>query len=201
VAIDAECRCCRIVKQFTFASPSDQVVCVPCARHIGGDKAEKRDADHVAMWADLYGGAIEEQRVFVAQANVERLADGATIADLRARVAELAGSIADSFEGPGLGGARGLVETEVTRRAERRTELAKRHNDRIMAVLWRLERLHRDADAGGNSCSCGRPTAACAEWKAIEPQRRSVRDWEARNVALLKGGQRHGLPGDHPEAT
>ena len=59
VAIDAECRCCRMVQPFRFASPTDQVVCAFCTRHFGGDKAEKRDADHVAMWSELYGEAVE----------------------------------------------------------------------------------------------------------------------------------------------
>jgi hypothetical protein len=38
----------------------------------------------------------------------------------------------------------------------------------------------------------------CPEWKAIEPQRRLVREWEARNLALLAQGTRHALPDDHP---
>ncbi|HEY8914202.1 hypothetical protein [Lacisediminihabitans sp.] len=189
-----------MAQPFRFASPTDQVVCAFCSRHVGGDKAEKRDADHVAMWAERYGEAVEEHRLFVAEATAERLADDAVIAQLRARVGELTRSIADSFEGSDLGGAHSLVETEVIRRAERKTELAQRLNDRIMAALWRVERLHRDADAGGNSCTCGRPTATCAEWRAVEPQRRTLRDWEARNVALLKGGNRHALPEEHPEA-
>ncbi|WP_394771300.1 hypothetical protein [Lacisediminihabitans sp.] len=189
-----------MVQPFRFASPTDQVVCAFCTRHFGGDKAEKRDADHVAMWSELYGEAVEEHGRFVAEATAARRAADAEIAELRARVAELSGSIADSFEGSDLGGARGLVETEVIRRAERKIELSQRLNDRIMAALWRIECLHRDADTTGTSCTCGKSTAVCAEWKAVEPQRRALRDWEARNLALLRGGDRHALPEEHPDA-
>ncbi|TXN31894.1 hypothetical protein [Lacisediminihabitans profunda] len=188
-----------MVQPFRFASPTDQVVCAFCARHVGGDKAEKRDADHLAMWSELYGEAMEQHAGYVAETTSELRTAEATIAELRARVAELTRSVADSFEGSDLGGARNLVETEVIRRSERKTELAQRQNDRIMAALWRVERLHRDADSGGNSCTCGKTTATCAEWKAVEPQRRTLRDWEARNLALLRGGERHALPEEHPE--
>lgn len=199
VAIDAECYCCRLVQPFRFSSSTDQVVCAFCSRHVGGEKAQKRDADHVAMWSERYGEAIEAHRLFVAEATAERLSAARALAQLRARVVELTASVADAFEGADLGDARGLVETEVTRRAERRTELAQRLTDRVMAALWRVERLHRDADAAGNSCTCGRPTATCAEWKAVEPQRSTLRDWENRNLGMLKGGDRHALPPEHPD--
>jgi hypothetical protein len=66
-----------------------------------------------------------------------------------------------------------------------------------MSVIWRLDVLHRDGNTA-ERCSCGRPTAECAEWKAIEPQRRLLGEWEAKNVALLGQGARHALPDDHP---
>jgi hypothetical protein len=199
VDIDAECYCCRMLQPFRFASPSDQVVCAFCSRHLGSDRAEKRDADHLTQWRERYGEAIETHRRFVRSATVERKAADETIAELRARVEDLKRTIADAFGETPLGGARGLVENEVTRRAERNTELANRLNDRIMGALWRIERLHRDSDRDPLLCTCGTSIRACPEWNAVEPQRRVLRDWEKRNLALLSDGRRHALPDEHPE--
>jgi hypothetical protein len=201
VDIDAECQCCRMLQPFRFSSPTDHVVCTFCSRHLGGDKAAKRDTDHLAMWFERHSEAIAAHRSFVAAATAEKTSADAANAELRAQLNDLTKSIADEFDRSPLGGARGLVENEVTRRAERRTELAHRLNDRIMAALWRVDTLHRDDEANNLRCTCGKPTAECAEWKAIEPQRRALYDWENRNLALLKEGKRHGLPDDHPEVV
>jgi hypothetical protein len=199
VDIDAECCCCRMLQPFRFTSPSDQVVCAFCSRHLGSDKAERRDADHLAQWRERYGEAIEAHRLFVASATAERMAADDTILQLRSRVEDLTKSIADAFDDTTLGGARGLVENEVTRRAERNTELAHRLNDRILGALWRVERLHRDSDRNPLQCTCGKRTQDCAEWKAVDPQRQALRDWERRNLALLREGKRHALPEEHPD--
>ncbi len=198
VDIDAECYCCRMLQPFRFTSPSDQVVCAFCSRHLGSDKAERRDTDHLERWRERYGEAIQTHRRLVTSTAAERTVADETIAELRTRVDDLTKSIADDFGNPTLGGARGLVENEVTRRAERNTELARRLNDRIMAALSRVERLHRDSDGNALLCTCGKSTMACAEWNAVEPQRQALREWERRNLALLGDGKRHALPDEHP---
>jgi hypothetical protein len=153
------------------------------------------------MWRDRYGDAMATRRSVVEAAAAERKSADATIAELRAQVHELTGSIADNFDRSGPGAAGSLIENEIIRRAERKTELAHRLNDRIMSALWRIGNLHRDDDAAGHRCSCGRTTAQCAEWKAVEPQRRALSDWEKRNLVLLREGKRHGLPDDHPDVV
>jgi hypothetical protein len=129
------------------------------------------------------------------------------IAELTREVAGLRDVIAGRFEAAQLdeaqfdeaqrGSIRSLLQNEIQRRAERNTELANRRSDRLMAVIWRLDVLHRD-DNTAERCVCGRPTAACLEWKAIEPERRLLREWEAKNLALLGQARRHALPDDHP---
>lgn len=201
VDIDVECYCCRMLQPFRFSSPTDQVVCAFCSRHLGAAKAERRDTDHLTMWRDRYVEQIAAHRGVVDATAAERTSADATIAELRAQVRDLTGSIADGFDRSGLGTAKSLIENEIVRRAERKAELAHRVNDRIMAVLWLIGTLHRDDDAAGRRCSCGKSTAQCAEWNAVEPQRRAISDWEKLNLVLLSEGKRHGLPDDHPDVV
>ena len=195
VAVDVECYCCRLVQPFTFTSPNDQLVCAECSRHYGEGKAEKRDLDHIAMWSARYGELSQLQRDLTATTDAERMSATTTEAELRARVAELTTAIADDFAATDLGGSRALLENELVTRAERRTELANRQNDRLMAALWRLDRIHHDGTP--LHCSCGKTLVTCAEWSAIEPQRQAIRDWEKRNLALRAEGKRDALPPDY----
>ena len=195
VAVDVECYCCRLVQPFTFTSPNDQLVCAECVRHYGEGKAEKRDLDHIAMWSARYGALAERQRELTEATDAERMSAQATETALRARVSELTTAIADDFAGTDLGGSRALLENELVARAERRTELANRQSDRLMAALWRLDRIHHDASP--LLCSCGKKVVGCEEWAVIEPQRQAIRDWEKRNLALRAAGTRHALPADY----
>jgi hypothetical protein len=205
--VDAECYCCRALQPFRFSSPSDQVVCAFCSRHVGDGKAERRDLDHLKMWAERYADLSEEHRRTVDEAGAAAAASVRDIAKLTREVAGLRDVIAGRFEAAQLdeaqfdeaqrGSIRSLLQNEIQRRAERNTELANRRSDRLMAVIWRLDVLHRD-DNTAERCVCGRPTAACLEWKAIEPERRLLREWEAKNLALLGQARRHALPDDHP---
>ncbi|MBK4346943.1 hypothetical protein [Lacisediminihabitans changchengi] len=194
VAVDVECYCCRLIQPFTFSSPNDQLVCAQCSRHYGDGKAEKRDLDHLAMWSARYSELAQRYRDLAETTDAERMSAAATETELRARVAELTTAIANDFAATDLGGSRALVENEVVTRAERRAELANRLNDRIMAVLWQLDRLHHSTDKA--TCSCGKRLVDCGESMAIEPQRQAIRDWERRNLALRASGKRDALPDD-----
>lgn len=48
----AECLCCHVEQEFTFASRFNQVICKGCVRHQGDTtaKGNQRDEDHVALW-------------------------------------------------------------------------------------------------------------------------------------------------------
>jgi hypothetical protein len=198
--VDAECYCCRAMQPFRFTSPNDQVVCAFCSRHFGDGKAERRDLDHVKMWAERYAELSEEHRRMIDAADSGAASSARQIEELAREVAGLRDVIADRFEESQGGSIRTLLQNEIQKRADRNTELANRRSDRLMAVIWRLDVLHRDA-ATAERCTCGRATAACPEWKAIEPQRRLLREWEAKNVALLGQGARHSLPDDHPAVS
>jgi len=195
VAVDVECYCCRLEQTFTFTSPNDQLVCAECSRHYGEGKAEKRDLDHIAMWSARFGALAQQQRDLTESTDAERMSAQATETELRARVAELTTAIADDFAGTDLGGSRALLENELVARAERRTELAIRLNDRLMVALWRMDRIHHDG--APLHCSCGKKVVACDEWSAIEPQRQAIRDWEKRNLALRAEGKRDALPPEY----
>jgi hypothetical protein len=195
VEVQARCLCCLAERSFRFSSPSDQVVCGRCVNHLGTDKSERRDREHVTMWAQL-----DADQQVNHQAEVERLTarladEAAVVARLRSESAGLTAVVAGEFA---AGGVRDLLENDVVRWADRATELANRRNDRTMAALWRLERLHHENKANTGVCACGKPVTTCAEFAAIEPERQAVRDWERKNQALAAEGKRHALPAAGP---
>jgi hypothetical protein len=53
VDVDAPCLCCGSVQRFRFASASDQVVCGHCRSHLGAERAERRDREHIALWRSI----------------------------------------------------------------------------------------------------------------------------------------------------
>jgi hypothetical protein len=196
VDVMAQCFCCRSLQPFRFTSASDQVVCPFCTKHLGSEKAERRDLDHIKMWSELYDDEQETHREYVAGAEATEDADSASIARLTAQVEQLSRVVAGNFDSTESGGVRELIETTVIRRAERNTELAHRQADRIMAVLLQLHRLHHDDARRASHCSCGKSVASCAEYAAIEPERQRLGEWEQRNIALREAGKRHALPAD-----
>jgi hypothetical protein len=193
--VTAQCLCCLAPRTFRFSSPSDQVVCAQCVNHLGSDKSERRDREHVAMWADLLSDQRVKHQVEVEGLTAELARGAAEIAALTAESAGLTAAVAGDFAD---GGARELLENELVRRADRSTELANRRNDRVMAVLWRLERQHRENDTDFGACACGKPIVKCPDFAAIEPERQTVREWEKRQAALAAEGKRSAIPAEHP---
>ena len=197
VDVTVQCLCCLAPRTFRFASASDQVVCAQCVNHLGTDKSERRDREHVVMWADLLADQQVKHQLEVEGLSAEVTREAAEIASLQTQSAGLTAVVAGEFA---AGGVRDLLENDVVRRADRATELANRRNDRVMAVLWRLERLHRENDKNFGACACGKPILKCPDFAAIEPERHAVLDWEKKNVALAAEGKRNGLPSEHPAA-
>ncbi len=198
VAIRAQCFCCRALQSFTFTSATDQVVCSLCRHHLGDEKAERRDSEHVQLWLAQYADLQEMHRKSVEQATMDATASAATIQNLTGQLDELRGLVAGRFDRTVSGDIRAVLENDLVKRAERRGMLALRQLDWAMAVIWRLGMLHHDDPARPGLCVCGRAVTACAEGRALDPQRQAVVDWEKKNLALLASGRRHGLPDDHP---
>jgi hypothetical protein len=196
--VTAPCLCCRAPRSFRFSSPTDQVVCAACANHLGEAKAQRRDAEHVEMWASLYSVEQIDHRGDVSRLESSLADADESIAGLRDQVVQLTALAAADVAATPSGGVRALVENDVVRRAERNTELANRRTDRVMAALWRIDSLHHPQAADEKLCTCGKPGGKCAENLALEPERQALRDWERKNVALARAGSRHALPAGHP---
>jgi len=196
VDVMAQCFCCRSLQPFRFTSPSDQVVCPFCQKHLGSDKAERRDLDHIKMWSELFDDEQETHREYVAGAEATADADAAAVSRLSAQVTELSRVVAGEFDSTESGGVREMLENTVVRRAERNTELAHRQVDRLMASLLRLDRLHCDDPRRASYCLCGKSAVVCAEYAIVEPERKRLHEWELRNLALRDAGKRHALPAE-----
>lgn len=194
----ATCLCCSAPKTFVFASASDQVVCAQCVHHLGAAKAERRDAEHVAMWARLYSVEHEQHLSDLVESAALAEESARSVAELTARVAQLTAIVGGRFTETTDAGVRELLENDVLKRAERNTELASRRIDRVMAVLWRLDFMHHLDDVKQALCSCGKSVVLCPEFRALEPERQALREWEARQLTLLGAGDRHSLPAEHP---
>jgi hypothetical protein len=150
------------------------------------------------MWSELLDDEQETHREYVAGADATADADRAAIAHLRKQVEELTALATGAFDEAEVGKGRELLETAVISRAERNTELANRRTDRVMSVVWSLDQLHHEDPARVTHCACGKTLAACAEGKLLEPERRALREWEQKNIALAVEGKRHALPKNHP---
>lgn len=196
--IAAQCLCCRSMQPFHFTSAADQVVCSFCVRHTGADRAERRDADHVALWLRLYTELQDVHATAVENATAELAAKDQTIAERVAEVDELRSLLAGSFDSTPRGGIRDVLENDLVKRAERKTELASRRTDRAMAVLWRLAHRHTVNPSQPAQCGCGMSVAQCPDRQTLETLRSELAEWEARNVQLAAAGQRHALPPEHP---
>jgi len=198
VNVLAQCFCCQSLQPFHFGSATDQVVCTHCLRHLGAEKAEQRDTDHIKLWLGQFAAQQETLQELAATTTATIADRDAEIAALTAQVAELTGIVAGRFDRGPDAALRGLLETEVLKRAERKAELGQRRTDAAMAVLWQLDRLHRVNPADPQHCGCGKSVAACPETRALGPVRQALGDWEAKNLKLHAAGQRHALPAGHP---
>ncbi|TFD08042.1 hypothetical protein E3T35_18800 [Cryobacterium sp. TMT1-2-2] len=195
VDVEVACLCCLAPQPFHFTSLSDHVVCSLCVHHIGAEKSERRDLEHVKLWASRWALAETAHADYIAETDALLFGRDKDLTALRDQVAELSAIVAGQFTA-GIEGVRSLLQNDLVKRAERNTELARRQIDWAMAGIWRIEALHHDAAA--QKCSCGRMAGSCDESAAIDPLRQALLDWEKKNVALLQGGRRHGLPADHP---
>ena len=195
VDLEVPCLCCLAPQPFHFTSLSDQVVCTQCVHHIGAEKSERRDLEHVRLWATRWAASETAHEQYSSESDALLVARDNDLTALRDQVTELSALVAGQFSA-GIDGVRGLLQNDLVKRAERNTELARRQIDWAMAGLWRIAALHHDAAAA--KCSCGRSIATCAESAAIDSLRQALGGWEKKNVALLQGGRRHGLPADHP---
>ncbi|SDL03072.1 hypothetical protein SAMN05216282_12328 [Cryobacterium psychrotolerans] len=196
-----QCWCCQALQPFKFTSATDQVVCSFCVRHLGADRAEKRDRDHLRMWVEILVDERESNRNTVEKLTATLAERDAALAGLTTRVDELTNVVAGEFDRAPTAQVRSLLENEVVKRADKRAALEQRRNDRLMAAIWRVDRLHREGERDPHTCVCGTSLARCAEWQAVEPVRQALRDWEAKNLQLLRDGQRHALPDDHPDVV
>jgi hypothetical protein len=200
VEVDARCLCCGSLQRFRFASPSDQVVCGHCRTHGGDEKAVRRDREHIALWRGILERAEADASAAAAAATLA--AEEATVA--LARVAaerdQLRAGVLDAGTATGAG-LRDSLQDDLVRRAERATALTARRVDKAMVALWRLQAFHHPDARKPGTCSCGRSLTACGESRVLEGQRQDMLDWERRQLVLLRSGERHGLPPEHPEVA
>lgn len=200
VDVQVQCHCCRTPQPFRFTSPTDQVVCPFCRNHLGSEKAERRDREHVSLWGQVFSDEREAHAADTAKAAADAATAAALVAELESRVAALSAGVLTQFDGTASGGVRAELEGELVKRAERRTELADRRTDRLMSALWRLRLLHRDDEKLAGHCVCGKRSVQCAEGIILEQERRTIEEWEGKNAALARAGKRHALPTDQTEA-
>ncbi|MFT2816081.1 hypothetical protein [Leifsonia sp. A12D58] len=202
--ITVQCWCCRSPQEFVFSSPSDQVVCSHCVAHTGNTHAERRDADHVQLWSDLYARALAEHAAQTAAADQTIALLIAELDAAKEQVAQFSAVLARDFDQTQSAEVRAILETDLVKSAERKTDAALLRYDRAMAALWRISTQHQLSDAKPQPnqplrCSCGKPVTECVEWAALESVRQLLESWEAKQQRHLAAGERHALPSEHPD--
>ncbi|WP_353826490.1 hypothetical protein [Agromyces sp. SYSU T0242] len=194
------CLCCETLQTFRFASASDHVVCSHCRAHLGPEKAERRDREHVALWRGILDAEQRDARAAAEAAAADAASAAEAIDRLRSERDQLRAGVLDRGSEAGAALHDGLQE-DLVRRARRATELTARRVDKAMVALWRLQAFHHPDPRKPGACTCGRSLPTCGESRILEEQRQEMLDWERRNLELLRAGKRHGLPPEHPEVA
>ena len=202
--ITVQCWCCRSPQEFVFTSPSDQVVCSHCVAHTGSAHAERRDTDHVALWSELYAKTLAEHAAETAAADQSIALLVAELDAAKAQVAQFTAVLARDFDQAQSAEVRAILETDLVKNAERKTDAALLRYDRAMAALWRINALHQLSGTAPLPnqpllCSCGKPVTECVEWAALESVRQLLATWESKQQRLREAGERHSLPSEHPD--
>ncbi|WP_353814742.1 hypothetical protein [Agromyces sp. SYSU T00266] len=198
--VDVPCLCCGTVQRFRFASSSDQVVCGHCRSHLGPERAEQRDREHIALWRGILE-AHDREAAAASSAAAEAASEAAAlVARLSAERDQLRAGAIDSASEVGAALQDQLRDDRV-RRAERATQLTAKRVDTAMVALWRLQAFHHPDPRKPGSCVCGRTLPTCGESRILEGVRQEMLDWERRNLELLRAGKRHGLPPEHPDVA
>jgi hypothetical protein len=198
--VDVPCLCCGSVQRFRFASSSDQVVCGHCRSHLGAERAEQRDREHIALWRDILADHDRDARAAADSAGLAAAESAERVARLTAERDQLRAGALDGATEAGAA-LQGQLRDDRVRRAERATELTARRVDTAMVALWRLQAFHHPDPRKPGSCTCGRSLPTCGESRILEGVRQEMLDWERRSVELMRAGKRHGLPPEHPDVA
>ncbi|GAA1058408.1 hypothetical protein GCM10017608_26770 [Agromyces luteolus] len=198
--VDVPCLCCGSVQRFRFASASDQVVCGHCRSHLGHERAEQRDREHIALWRGILEAHDRDARDAAAEAATAAADSAELVARLTAERDQLRAGAIDGATDVGAALQDQLRDDRV-RRAERATQLTAKRVDTAMVALWRLQAFHHPDPRKPGSCTCGRSLPSCGESRILEGVRQEMLDWERRNLELLRAGKRHGLPPEHPDVA
>lgn len=190
------CSCCGLDRPFTFTSQTDQTVCRLCRRH--GQDRDKQLKLHRDWWRE-YTAALHTEH------SAEAAGWRAAADELEAKVIERDRRLADmravavrGYEQTPLGGIRAWLQEGIVLDAESKMRGAYRARDKIMGTIWRIDRLHHEADTL-DMCSCGKRSDQCKEFKALAPVVETLDKWEAKQIEFLKKRFEHNLPREHPE--
>lgn len=91
------------------------------------------------------------------------------------------------------------VETTALAHAKDEKDRAySRENEVLAILLLDIEPQHRGKRGPISKCTCGKLSAECPEWQAIEPLRDQLRVWESQQLRRMAEGRPFGLPRRHP---
>jgi hypothetical protein len=191
------CACCGLPNEIYLDSPSAQRVCDRCKMHNTGDWHPVAEL-HTAWVVDY---RLEQDKMRLEELDQHRRTSYAKDVEIKAlslRTEEAAAVIANDYVSSPVGHLQDWLRSEVVQKADRRVSAAYRARDSAMAVLWRLDQMHKQRP-DGKTCTCGKPTTACREFKALDEFAASLDKWEDREIARLKKNMSTGLPPEHPE--
>lgn len=192
------CSCCGLDRTFTFTSQSDQAVCNLCQRH--GQDSDRRVTLHRDWWREYTAGLRADHAAAAASWHSAANALEAKIVERDRMLADMRSVALRGYEQTPLGGIKAWLQDGVVLDAESKMRGAYRSRDKVMYTVWRLDRLHREADKP-DMCSCGERAERCKELKALAPVTEALDKWETKQIELLQKGLQHNLPREHPEVV
>lgn len=165
----------------------------------------RREREHVQWWQECEAywhseHAAEVERLTTQhKAEVTRLQDAVT--ESKTLVAGLRATVKDEFKLHNPVVATWLDEEALNEEREKTTK-ARNYIGHLHRALWHVDIEHHipeDADEDEDVCRCGVLASECATFKALDPVRSRLYQWERENVERARNYQPNELPRDHPE--
>lgn len=183
------CECCWITPVQHSVSDSSPY-CGTCRAHTYS-LANLR-TDH----RQLVAAMIAEHSREIAQAKTAIEAREKAVVDVKAERDQLVKAIATDYLDSPSAALQALIGNAAMFDQQERTTSAYNARDRAMSAVWRMYDIH--SEVLGDKCHCGKPLAACDEYKALAFFWETYHRWERRQIDLMEDGKHHGLPADHP---
>ncbi len=184
------CRCCQLPTLLRMREVTDSPTCPECKAHRSDEKL--RDTTHLRLWS-------ARAKEFDARGRKRAEALSTELQAQKEENRNLRAAIAADYMGERSPSLVQLLDSVVVSAADAERDLAYQREAELLSIFAiDVEPLHRGRRGENSRCSCGKLTADCPEWQALEPIRPQVRHFEGKQLERARADKPHNLPKRHP---